>query len=52
MKWYDYLLAFLAADIMTGFIFSSNIFGGILAYLVYSAWVDFYCQWRKTHVDN
>ena len=46
IRWYDYLLAFLAADLMTGFIFSGNIFGGFAAYFVYSAWVDFYCEFR------
>ena len=46
IRWYDYVLAILAADIMTGFIFSGSIFGGFAAYFVYGAWLDFYCQWR------
>ena len=46
IRWYDYPLAFLAADFMTGFIFSGSILGGFAAYFVYSAWVDFYCTYR------
>ena len=46
IRWYDYPAAFLAADFMTRFIFSGSIFGGFAAYFVYSAWSDFYCQWR------
>ena len=46
IRWYDYLLAFLAADLMTGFIFSGSILGGFAAYFVYSAWSDFYCTYR------
>ena len=46
IRWYDYPAAFLAADLMTGFIFSGKIFVGFAAYFVYSAWVDFYCQFR------
>lgn len=45
IRWYDYPLAFLAADLMTGFIFSGSL-GGFAAYFVYSAWVDFYCTYR------
>ena len=52
IRWYDYLLAFLAADIMTESIFSGSILGGFAAYFVYSAWVDFYCQWRLDNVDD
>ena len=46
IRWYDYIAAFLAADIMTGLIFSGSIFGGFAAYFVYGAWSDFYCPWR------
>ena len=45
IRWYDYPAAFLAADFMTGFIFSGT-WGGLAAYFVYSAWSDFYCPWR------
>jgi hypothetical protein len=46
IRWYDYPAAFLAADFMTGLIFSGSIFGGFAAYFVYGAWSDFYCPWR------
>lgn len=46
IRWYDYPMAFLAADLMTAFIFSGSIFGGFAAYFVYGAWSDFYCTYR------
>ena len=52
IRWYDYIAAFLAADFMTGFIFSGSIFGGFAAYFVYGAWVDFYCPWRLRQENN
>lgn len=49
IRWYDIPAAFLAAYLMIGFIFSGSIFGGFAAYFVYSAWLDFYCNWRYKH---
>ncbi len=46
MRWYDYPIAFLAADFMTGFLFSGSIFGGALAYMIYIAWCNYYCTYR------
>ena len=46
IRWYDYTLAILVAEIMTRLIFSSSIFNGIAAYAAYCAWSDFYCSWR------
>jgi len=46
IRWYDYPVAFLAADFMTGFIFSGSIFGGVAAYAVYYIWDDVYCSYR------
>jgi hypothetical protein len=55
IRWYDWLVAILAADLMlafsiaslTGENFWANIIFGLLAGLVYSLWTVDYCDLRK-----
>ena len=47
IRWYDYPVALLAADVMTGFIFYGGLFGGLAAYGVYWLWEEIYCDWRR-----
>jgi hypothetical protein len=49
IRWYDYVLAFIAADfIMAGVYmsFTQSWVGGIFAWITYEMW-DGYCNWRK-----
>jgi hypothetical protein len=55
IRWYDWLVAILAADLMLAFSIASitgdnfwmNISYGLLAGLVYSLWTVDYCDLRK-----
>ena len=47
IRWYDYIVALLAADVIVGFVFNSGMFGGFVAYSIYWAWEDVYCNWRR-----
>ena len=55
IRWYDYALAVLAADLIFSFSLASltadnfwmNILYGLLAGMVYSAWKVDYCNFRK-----
>jgi hypothetical protein len=47
VRWYDYLLAFLVADVMQAFFFGVPILGGFVAYALYMVWVYVYCDYRK-----
>ena len=55
IRWYDWVIAILAADLivafgvasMTGDNFWMNILYGLLAGLVYSLWTVDYCDFRK-----
>ena len=46
IRWYDYLAAFFAADIMFTSFFTIPVFGAIIAYVVYEIWMSWYCQLR------
>lgn len=55
IRWYDWVVAILAADLMLAFSIASitgdnfwmNISYGLLAGLVYSLWTVDYCDFRK-----
>ncbi len=55
IRWYDWAIAILAADLMLAFSIASitgdnfwiNILNGLLAGLVYSLWTVDYCDFRK-----
>lgn len=55
IRWYDWVVAILAADLILGFSLASltadnfwmNILYGLLAGMVYSAWKVDYCDVRK-----
>ena len=54
IRWYDYILAVLAADFMTGFLFAGfqatewwqPILYGLLAGIIWQAWNKDYCDFR------
>lgn len=54
IRWYDYVFAVLAADIIQTLIFAGGgattwwepfLYGGIAGYII-RFWIDFYCQFR------
>ena len=55
LRWYDWAVAILAADLMLAFSIASitgdnvwiNILNGLLAGFVYSVWTVDYCNIRK-----
>ena len=55
IRWYDWAVAILAADLILAFSIASitgdnvwiNILNGLLAGLVYSLWTVDYCDFRK-----
>ena len=47
IRWYDYPLAFLAADIMLTMAFTIPYVGFIAAYALYEYGWEAYCQWRR-----
>ena len=50
IRWYDYIAAFIVADLTVAFFFGVP-FGGVVAYLlVFYVW-DYYCEWRKDRED-
>jgi len=60
IRWWDYIVVFLYADIMAGFLlmgFTATIWyvpiiaGGIVAFL-WRSWNDFYCQWRLHYEES
>ena len=54
IRWYDYALALLAADFMTGFLlkgFSSTVWWepmlyGLLVGMIWDGWKTYYCNFR------
>lgn len=46
IRWYDYIAAFLMADLLANVFFTVPLFGAILAYLMYEFGWDMYCQFR------
>jgi len=47
IRWYDYVAAFIVADLTAALFFGIPGFGGVAAYLlVFYVW-DYYCEYRK-----
>ena len=51
IRWYDYPIAFLAADVMATFL-SIPIIGAFVAWGVYEMWMQVYCQYRLKQEEN
>ena len=46
IRWYDYIAAFLVADLLLTVFFTIPIFGAIIAYAIYEySWTG-YCEFR------
>lgn len=61
IRWYDYVIAFLAADLMVGlFLIGINsatwlgpMLFGLLAGMIWQAWSKDYCAFRlRQEIDN
>ena len=46
IRWYDYPASYIFAYFMYINFFTVPIFGAIIAYATYEAWIHFYCQFR------
>jgi mannitol-specific phosphotransferase system IIBC component len=46
IRWFDYLLAFLAAGYMAYAFFSIPIIGAFVAWGIYEMWNHIYIPWR------
>jgi len=46
IRWYDYLAAFLFADIIITVAFAVPFIGFVVAYAMYEYGWDSYCKWR------
>jgi len=46
IRWYDYVAAFLMADILVTTFFVIPFAGAIIAYAMYEYGWDSYCKWR------
>lgn len=47
IRWYDYIAAFVVADVLLTVFFTIPIYGGIIAYIMYEfGWIR-YCLYRK-----
>jgi hypothetical protein len=46
IRWYDYPIAFLAADVMANAFFSIPIVGAFIAWGIYEMWNHIYIPWR------
>lgn len=46
VRWYDYIAAFIMADLIAAFFFSIPILGAIIAYVLYEYGWDSYCKFR------
>lgn len=60
IRWWDYVVGFLYADLMAGFLlmgftattwYMPLVAGGIVAFL-WRSWCDFYCEWRLYHEEK
>ena len=45
IRWYDYLIAFLVADVMATAL-KAPIIGAFIAWGIYELWMNVYCPWR------
>ena len=51
IRWYDYIAAFMVADVTASLFFGIPIVGGIIAYFLATFGWDSYCEWRKDMED-
>lgn len=47
IRWYDYIAAFLMADVLATLFFTVPVFGAIAAYVLYDYGWGWYCTYRK-----
>ena len=60
IRWYDWALAFLAADLLMmnlyialfGPTLLTQVLGSLALYFVYDAWVNFYCKVRLEYEQS
>ena len=45
IRWYDYPIAFLVADVMATAL-KAPIIGAFVAWGIYELWMRVYCEWR------
>ena len=45
IRWYDYPIAFLVADVMATAL-KAPIIGAFIAWGIYELWMNVYCPWR------
>lgn len=46
VRWYDYIAAFMMADILAALFFTVPVFGAIAAFILYEYGWDWYCKFR------
>lgn len=46
IRWYDYPVAFIFAEMLLVTAFSLPGFGFVVAYVIYEYGWDYYCKWR------
>jgi len=46
IRWYDYPIAFLVADVMATAL-KAPIIGAFIAWGIYELWMNVYCPWRE-----
>jgi hypothetical protein len=57
VRWYDWVVALLAADFMLGNIITAltgpiwyiQLVGAVAVYFIYELWIDAYCKFRKKY---
>lgn len=47
IRWYDYAVALMVADLLVTTFFTVPVFGAIIAYVLYDWGWTTYCEWRK-----
>lgn len=60
IRWWDYIVVFLYADVMAGFLFMGfavtvwyvPIIAGLIVAFLWRSWNNFYCEWRLYHEEK
>ena len=52
IRWYDYPIAFLMADVLATLFFTVPVFGAIIAIIAYEYGWDAYCKFRLEQEIN
>jgi uncharacterized membrane protein YcaP (DUF421 family) len=50
IRWYDYIAAFVMADVMMTSFFSVPVLGAVIAFGLWELW-KYYCEYRKGQED-